>query len=131
MDLRLIAEAPVVVQLHLATVLPAAAIGGWLILRSAKGQPPHRAWGKAYMVLMLVTAIVSIFIHELNPGGFSLVHLVVPLTLYGLWAGWRTIRRGLVPDHRRIMIIVYIGAIVLAGGFTLTPGRLLYKALFT
>ena len=29
------------------------------------------------------------------------------------------------------MIIVYIGAIVLAGGFTLAPGRLLHQVFFT
>ena len=131
MNLRLLAEAPVVVQLHLLTVVPAAVIGGWLIARSIKGSPPHRAWGKAYMVLMLATAVISVFIHELNPGGFSLLHLVVPLTIYGIWAGWHAIRGGDARGHRRIMAIVYITAILLAGGFTLTPGRLLHDVFFT
>ena len=37
--------------LHLATVVPAFAIGTWLLVRR-KGSPSHRALGRVYLVLM-------------------------------------------------------------------------------
>ena len=45
---------------HLATVLAAFVLGtGLLIIR--KGTPLHKMLGKIYMVLMLVTAIITSF----------------------------------------------------------------------
>ena len=38
--------------LHLATVVPAFAIGTWLLVRR-KGTPSHRALGRVYLVLMV------------------------------------------------------------------------------
>ena len=43
MDLGPILDAPFAVKLHLATVVPAFAIGTWLIFFSRKGAPVHRA----------------------------------------------------------------------------------------
>jgi uncharacterized membrane protein len=35
-----------------------------------------------------------------------------------------------VADHRRIMISIFAGALVVAGLFTLLPGRILHTVLF-
>lgn len=47
--------------LHLATVAPAAMLGTYLIFW-AKGTATHRLFGKIYMILMLITALASLFI---------------------------------------------------------------------
>lgn len=118
------------ILLHLATVLPAAAIGAWLILASRKGALWHRRMGYAFLALMTATAVISVFVRDLNPGGFSWIHVLVPLTLLGVFGGLRAARRHDVSRHRRIMLTLYLGALVVAGAFTLMPGRLLYRVFF-
>ncbi|MGE0419597.1 MAG: DUF2306 domain-containing protein [Acetobacteraceae bacterium] len=126
----LLAQAPLAVQIHLATVLPAFGIGTWQILASAKGTPPHRFCGYLYMGLMVATAIAAIFIHEINEGHLSLVHLFVPLTLWGVYAGLRSARRGDIKGHRGAMLGLYIGGLLIAGGLTFAPGRLMNRLIF-
>lgn len=129
-DLGLIAAAPLPVKLHLATVLPAFALGTWQMFLSRKGSPVHRAIGVLYLSLMVLTSIAAFFIHALQPGHFSLVHLLIPLTLYGVFAALWYARRGNIAGHRRAMILVYAGALLVAGGMALSPGRLLYRCFF-
>src|SRR5437879_2342406 len=93
MNLALITQAPLAIQLHLATVLPAFAIGTWQIFASRKGSAPHRMLGLVYLALMTVTAITTIFIREIGRGQFSLVHLFIPLTLFGVFGALWNIRR--------------------------------------
>lgn len=126
----LLAQAPLAVQIHLATVLPAFGIGTWQILASAKGTPPHRFCGYLYMGLMVATAIAAIFIHEINEGHLSLVHPFVPLTLWGVYAGLRSAPRGDIKGHRGAMLGLYIGGLLIAGGLTFAPGRLMNRLFF-
>jgi uncharacterized membrane protein len=35
-----------------------------------------------------------------------------------------------VADHRRIMILIFSGALIIAGLFTLLPGRILHAVVF-
>ena len=46
--------------LHLATVLPAFLIATALLLSPHKGSLSHRRWGRVFMVLMLLTALLSL-----------------------------------------------------------------------
>ena len=39
-------------------------------------------------------------------------------------------RDGLKPVHRRIMILLFSGALVIAGLFTLLPGRIMHMVVF-
>ena len=68
-----------VMSLHLATVAPAAVIGAYLLLRT-KGTSFHRLLGKAYMALMLATALFSLCIPAtVGPqvlGRFGAIHLL-------------------------------------------------------
>jgi uncharacterized membrane protein len=50
-------------------------------------------------------------------------------TLVMLVVGVRHARQGRVQHHRRTMQNLYLGALVIAGLFTLMPGRLLGDAL--
>lgn len=53
--------------LHLATVIPAFVLGSYLML-NRKGTSFHKSLGKLYLLLMLITAIVSLFMSaEIGP----------------------------------------------------------------
>jgi uncharacterized membrane protein len=127
MNLALIADAPLAIKIHLATVIPAFAIGTWLIFFSTKGAPWHRALGAIYLTLMTVTAIAAFFIRSVNPGHLTLIHLFIPLTLFGVFGALWNVRRGNIKGHRNAMLGLYLGGILLAGAFTLLPGRLLHQ----
>lgn len=126
MALTPIWQAPLAIKIHLATVIPAFAIGTWLIFFSIKGARWHRALGTAYLTLMTVTAIATFFIRSVNPGHLTLIHLFIPLTLFGVFGALWNIRRGNVKGHRDAMIGLYVGGLLIAGGLTLLPGRLLH-----
>jgi uncharacterized membrane protein len=134
MTLAPLLAAPLAVKIHVAAVLPAFLLGTWQIFLSAKGARPHRAVGYLYLGLMTVTAITSLFIHMVMPGGpfwgFSPVHLFIPLTLYGVVGGLYYAHRGDIVRHKRVMIRTYVGALLIAGGFTLVPGRIMHAVLF-
>jgi uncharacterized membrane protein len=83
MNLAPIADAPLAIKIHLATVIPAFAIGTWLIFFSTKGARWHRVLGAVYLTLMIVTAVAAFFIRSLNPGHLTLIHLFIPLTAFG------------------------------------------------
>ena len=133
MNLAPLLDAPWPVGLHVATVLPAALLGAWLIAFSERGSRWHRVAGRIYVALMLVASFDALLIHALNPGGWlglSPVHLLVPLTIYGVLAGVAAARRGDRARHRRAMIRTYLLAIVVAGAFTLLPQRLMHAVVF-
>lgn len=134
MTLAPLLAAPLAVRIHVATVLPAFVLGTWQIFFSVKGSPLHRATGYLYLSLMSVTAITSLWIHQVMPkgpfGGFSPIHLLVPVTLLGVVGALYFARRGDIAGHKRAMIGTYIGALVIAGAFTLLPGRIMHAVVF-
>src|SRR6266508_4037784 len=67
-----------------------------------------------------------VLIHEIRLlGPWSPIHLLSIFTLIVLpIAVWRA-RRHKVADHRRIMIMIFVGALVIAGLFTFLPGRIM------
>ncbi len=118
---------------HLATVVPCFLIGAWLLLRR-KGTTLHKRLGRAYAVLILVTAIVTLPMPAaVGPrlfDHFGFIHLFSLLVLCCVPAAIYSIRRGNVAAHRGHMVGVYIGGILIAGTFALMPGRMLYGWLF-
>ncbi|MGB1032645.1 MAG: DUF2306 domain-containing protein [Flavobacteriales bacterium] len=122
-----------IMMLHLWTVLPAFAIGTVLLIIK-KGTPIHKGLGKVYMVLMFFTAVVSLFL-EARVGmqffnHFGFIHLLSFLTIYTIPTAWIAARRGNIKSHKRKMIILYFAGLIVAGGFTLVPGRYLHGILF-
>jgi uncharacterized membrane protein len=123
--------APLAVQIHVTAVTPAALLGAYILLRP-KGTPLHRLLGRIWMALMVVTAISSFFIHELDLSyGFSPIHLLSIATLFGSWNAIAAARRGDIRLHKRIVAGLYCGGIVLAGLFTFLPGRIMHAVVFT
>lgn len=121
------------VYLHLATVLPAFAIGAFQLLRR-KGTPFHKLLGKIYMILMLATGLITLAMPaEVGPrflGHFGFIHLFSFLTLYSVPSAYFAIRRGNIKLHRANMIGLYVGGILIAGSFAFAPGRMLHEWLF-
>ncbi len=119
--------------LHLGTLAPAFVIGTYLLL-NRKGTPAHRLLGKIYMVLMLFTAIVTLFmkavIGPLFLNHFGYIHLLSLFVIYTVPTAYTAIRSGNIRVHRRKMIGLYVGALLVAGSFTLTPGRLMHSWIF-
>jgi uncharacterized membrane protein len=126
-------EAPLAVQVHLFTIAPAFLIGTWQIFFSAKGKRAHRALGYVYLVLMTVTSIAALFIHETNPNGpfgWSWIHLFVPLTLFGVVGALAGAWRHDIAAHRGSMLGVYFGGMFIAGALAFAPGRIMHQIVF-
>ena len=130
MNLGLVAHAPLAVQIHMATVIPAFFIGTWQLFFSTKGAWLHRWLGVLYLVLMSITAVTTLFVHVVNPGHFSLIHLFIPLTLFAVVRTIMALRRGDIRAHKRSMIALYVGALLIAGAFTFLPGRMMHQIFF-
>lgn len=118
------------IAIHMSAAL-AALVTGPVALWARKGavQRPrlHRAFGYAWVTLMVITAVSAIFIEGSGMpsiGGFSPIHLLVPATLGSLALSFVALARGDIAQHRKIMQGVYYGACVVAGLFTLLPGRI-------
>ena len=120
--------------LHLATIIPAFLIGCYLLVNRT-GTSNHKRLGKIYMVLMLTTAGITLFMPaQLGLtflGHFGFIHLLSVLTFGAVIGAYLSIRAGNVQAHRANMLGLYIGGIVIAGALTFMPGRLLHTWLFT
>jgi uncharacterized membrane protein len=130
MDFAPVAEAPLAVKIHLATVVPAFLLGTWQIFISRKGAPLHRAIGVVYLVLMTVTATAAIFIRQIRPGSFSLLHLFVVLTYWSVFSAIWNLRKKNIRGHQMAMIGLYVGGLLIAGGLTFLPGRIMHRLFF-
>ena len=84
--------------------------------------------GYAYTTLMLLAATTACFIRDFNlPNfhGFTAIHVLIPVTLVSLWVAFRAIAKKVFVTHRITMQSLYVGACLIAGGFTLLPSRYL------
>jgi uncharacterized membrane protein len=104
---------------------------GVVQLAAPKGTLPHRTLGWIWVCLMLSVAISSFWIHEIRlVGPWSPIHLLSIFVLITVpLAVWKA-HRHRVADHRRIMISIFSGALVIAGLFTLLPGRIMHAVVF-
>ncbi|MBX2824020.1 MAG: DUF2306 domain-containing protein [Gammaproteobacteria bacterium] len=113
---------------HLATVIPAFVLGAWLLF-SRKGTPIHQLIGKVYMTLMVITAVLTLFMSaRVGPtllDHFGFIHLLSLLVLVEVPRAIFAVRKGQIGTHRQAMVGVYVGGILIAGGFAFMPGRLL------
>jgi uncharacterized membrane protein len=130
MALAPLLDAPFVIQIHAFAAIAAFAIGT-VQLAAPKGTLPHRIVGWSWTILMLTVAASSLFIHTIKMWGlWSPIHLLSLLVLATLpLAVWHA-RRHDVRQHRRAMLMLFAGALVIAGGFTLLPGRIMHAVVF-
>jgi len=120
------------ILVHVVTALAALLLGPIVLLRR-KGDRWHRRLGRVWVLLMLVTALASAFIRSPGAGlfgtGFSALHLFTVWTLISAPLGIWLASQKRIAAHQGMMTGLYIG-LVLAGSFTLIPGRLLGSMVF-
>ncbi len=130
MSLAPLLDATPAIPLHAFAAMTAFALG-LVQFVAPKGTLPHRAIGWIWVGLMTVVAASSFWIHQIRlVGPFSPIHLLSLFTLVVLpLAVWRA-HAHRVADHRRMMILLFAGALVVAGLFTLVPGRIMHRVIF-
>ena len=119
--------------LHLATVVPAFAIGLFQLLRR-KGTRTHKLLGRVYMVLMMATGLITLLMPaQVGPrflNHFGFIHIFSFMALLSVPFAYVAVRRGNIIAHRAAMISLYVGGILIAGAFAFSPGRMLHAWLF-
>ncbi|MBR0838498.1 DUF2306 domain-containing protein [Bradyrhizobium manausense] len=130
MSLAPLLDAAPAIPLH-AFAAMAAFVLGIVQFAAPKGTLPHRTLGWIWVALMAVVALSSFWIHQIRlVGPFSPIHLLSIFTLVMLpLAVWRA-RTHRVVAHRWTMIFLFTGALVVAGLFTLVPGRIMCRVIF-
>jgi uncharacterized membrane protein len=120
-----------IIAIHMTTAI-GAVLTGPVALWARKGtvQRPriHRAFGYAWVTLMIITAVSALFIRDYglpNLAGYTPIHLLVPYTLFGIFGAFLYLVRKDFAGHRKTMQRLYIGSCLIAGAFTLLPGRYL------
>jgi uncharacterized membrane protein len=118
------------IQLHAFTAIAAFALGA-VQLSAPKGTLPHRTAGWIWVALMVIVAVSSFFIHDLRIwDAWSPIHLLSVFTLAMLPLAVMHARRHRVDRHRRAMVATFVGALVIAGLFTLAPSRIMHAVVF-
>lgn len=125
-----------VIAIHMSAALAALATGP-VALWARQGARPrpmlHRAFGYAWVTLMIVAAVTALFIRDRslpNVAGFTPIHLLVPVTLVALFGAFRKLAQRDIAGHRRVMQLLYFSACVATGLFTLLPQRYLGHLLW-
>ena len=119
------------ISVHMSAALGALVLGPvaiWARKGAVLRPRVHRAFGYGFVTLMLGASISGVFIRDYqlpNIAGYTPIHLLIPVTLLGLFNGFRALYLGDITRHRRGMVSLYLGACVTAGAFTLLPSRYL------
>jgi uncharacterized membrane protein len=119
------------IQIHAFAAMSAFALGV-VQLAAPKGTLPHRTLGWIWVALMLVISASSFLIHGIRMWGpWSPIHILSVFTPVMLVVAVVAARRHRVRTHRITMMSIFAGALVLAGLFTLVPGRIMHTVLFS
>ncbi len=111
-----------------ALVAVLALVLGSIQLTRRKGDVAHQTLGRVWVACMAFVALGSFWIHEIRLlGEFSPIHLLSVFTLLSLFYSIVAARQGRIHAHRKSMRALYVGGLVLAGIFTLSPGRVLHR----
>ena len=121
----LLTSAPVI-QVHAFAAMSAFVLG-LVQFVAPKGTLPHRTIGWIWVGLMTVIAVSSFWIHEIRMiGPFSPIHALSIFTLIMLPLAVLHARNHRVMQHRKAMISIFVGALLIAGAFTFLPGRVMH-----
>ncbi len=125
-----------IIYTHAAFALLAVPLGLYVLL-TKKGTNQHRILGRIWVTFLIIVSLTAIFIQAINPGQYSLIHLLIPWTIgsliYSIW-NIKKFKKTRIERykfaHMYSMIGVYVGALLIAGAFTLMPGRFFHEILF-
>lgn len=116
------------------TALFSGAVALWARRSNTVRPAWHRAAGYAFIVSMLATAATACFIRDhriLNWHGITLIHLLIPLTTFGIARALWLVKNQRIAEHRKTMQSVYVGGCIIAGLFTLLPNRIIGRWLWS
>ena len=130
MSLAPLLNASLAIQLHAFAAMGAFVLG-LIQFAAPKGTLPHRTLGFIWLALMLTVAVSSFWIYSIRwVGPFGPIHLLsiyvllmVPLALYFA-------RKHNIRGHAKTVIGMFVGGLVIAGLFTLLPGRIMHAVAF-
>jgi uncharacterized membrane protein len=119
------------IQVHAFAAMSAFALG-IVQLAAPKGTLPHRTLGWIWVALMLVISASSFLIHGIRMWGpWSPIHILSVFTPIMLAVAVVAARHHRVRAHKITMMSIFAGALLLAGLFTLVPGRIMHTVLFS
>ena len=117
------------IPLHAIMAIIAIILGG-IQLSMKKGGAIHKLLGRIWVGIMMFVAISSFFIHEIKLwGAYSPIHLLSLWTIFILGLAIYYVRIGNIKRHKQTMIALYFFALIVAGFFTLMPGRIMHQIL--
>ena len=117
------------IPVHAIMAMIAVILGG-IQLSMKKGGPIHKLLGRIWVGIMMFVSISSFFIHEIKLwGSYSPIHLLSLLTIFTLGLAIYYVRIGNIKRHKQTMIALYFFALIVAGFFTLMPGRVMHQIL--
>jgi uncharacterized membrane protein len=123
-------DAAPAIPLH-AFAAMAAFVLGLVQFAEPKGTLPHRTLGWIWVILMAAVAVSSFWIHQIRLyGPWSPIHLLSIFTPIMLVVGVLAARGHNVRRHKITMISIFAGALLVAGLFTLVPGRIMHTVIF-
>ena len=125
-----------IIYVHAALALLAIPLGLYIFI-TRKGTKNHKMLGRTWVTVLMIVSLTAIFIQTINPGQYSLIHLLIPYTIgsliYSIW-NIRKFKKTKIESykikHMHSIIGVYIGALLIAGAFTLMPGRFFHEIIF-
>ncbi len=127
MNLTPLIQASPIILIH---TVPAtiAILVGLLQFAGRKGVATHRVLGWIWVCAMMVLAVSSFWINEIRLwGDFSPIHVLSIITIINVPLAVLAARRHKVAKHKKEMILLYVLALGVAGIFTFSPGRILYR----
>jgi len=87
------------------------------------------------MVLMLITAFITLFMKaRIGPtmlGQFGFIHLFSFSVFITVPVAFIAAKQGNIKRHKACMVGLYVGGMLIAGGFTLLSGRFLHEIFFS
>jgi uncharacterized membrane protein len=125
----LLSASPVIIVHAFAAM--AAFVVGLVQFAGPKGATLHRTLGWLWVLTMVTIAASSFWINGIKQvGNYSWIHGLSIFVLVLLPVGVLAARRHRVSAHRQTMIGLFLGALVIAGLFTLMPGRIMHQVVF-
>ncbi|MFM5917326.1 MAG: DUF2306 domain-containing protein [Novosphingobium sp.] len=123
------ARVPAVVWAHLGTIVLAVGLTPVMLLRR-RGDRRHRSLGYVWVAAMAITAVSSLFVRLINPGHFSVIHVLSVWTLIQVPLIVLRARQHDWRRHRGAVRGMVLGALLIAGFFTFPFNRMLGQWLF-
>ena len=125
------------IAIHMSAAITAVLLGPvalWARLGRTTRPRLHRALGYAWVTCMITAALSAIFIRDFqlpNAMGYTPIHLLIPLTFFCFFRALVYLLQGNIQGHRKTMQWLYVSACLVAGAFTLVPGRYLGSLIWS